>query len=58
VLGAIATIAGAAVLVYANRPACSANPNAGGCGYGMKVVGGAVLSVGIVSLVIGAVTWR
>jgi hypothetical protein len=58
VLGAVASIAGAAVLVYANRPECSANHLAGGCGYGTKVVGGAVLSVGIVSLLIGALTWR
>jgi hypothetical protein len=58
VVGAAASIAGAAVLVYANRPECSTNQTAYGCGYGAKVVGGAVLSTGIVSLVVGAVTWR
>jgi hypothetical protein len=58
ILGAVATIAGAAVLVYANRPDCSTNPTAGGCGYGTKVVGTAVLTGGIVSLVVGAMTWR
>jgi hypothetical protein len=58
VLGAAATIAGGAVLVYANRPECSTNPTADGCGYGTKVVGGAVLSAGLVGLVVGAVTWR
>jgi hypothetical protein len=57
-LGAAASIAGTAVLVYANRPECSTNQTAGGCGYGTKVVGGAVLSAGIVGLVLGAVTWR
>jgi len=58
ILGAVATIAGTAVLVYANRPDCSTNPAAGGCGYGTKVVGGAVLSAGVVSLLVGALTWR
>ena len=57
-LGAVATIAGGAILVYANRPDCRANPTAGGCGYGTKVAGGAVLSAGIVGLVVGALTWR
>jgi hypothetical protein len=57
-LGAVATVAGAAVLVYANRPECNGNPNRSGCGYGTKVVGGAVLSVGIVGLVVGAMRWR
>lgn len=57
-LGAAAAIAGTAVLVYANRPECSTSPTATGCGYGTKVVGGAVLSAGIVGLVIGALTWR
>jgi len=55
-LGAAGTIAGAAVLVYANRPECSGNPTLGGCGYGTKVVGGAVLSAGLVGLMIGALT--
>ena len=57
-IGAIASITGAAVLIYANRPECSVNPFAGGCGYGTKVVGGAVLSGGIVGLFVGALTWR
>ena len=57
VLGAVASIAGGAVLVYANRPEGSTNQRADGCGYGTKVVGGAVLSAGIVGLVVGAVTW-
>jgi uncharacterized membrane protein YjjB (DUF3815 family) len=56
-LGAAATIAGAAVLVYANRPECSTNQFAGGCGYGTKVIGGAVLTGGAVGLFIGALTW-
>jgi hypothetical protein len=58
VLGAAAAIAGTAILVYANRPECSTNQMANGCGYGPKVVGGAVLSAGIVGLLVGAVTWR
>jgi hypothetical protein len=58
ILGAAAAIAGTAVLVYANRPECSTNQMAGGCGYGTKVVGGAVLSAGIVGIMIGALTWR
>jgi hypothetical protein len=57
ILGAVASIAGTAVLVYANRPECSANETASGCGYGTKVIGGAVLSAGIVGVVAGAV-WR
>ena len=57
VLGATAAIAGAAVLVYANRPECSTNQFAGGCGYGTKVIGGAVLTGGAAGLVIGALTW-
>jgi hypothetical protein len=56
-VGAVATITGAAILVYANRPDCDANRFAAGCGYGTKVVGGAVLSGGVVSLVVGALTW-
>jgi hypothetical protein len=58
ILGAVAAIAGTAVLVYANRPECSTNPAAGGCGYGTKVVGTAVLAGGVVSLAVGALTWR
>lgn len=57
-LGAAGAIAGSAVLVYANRPDCSANANVSGCGYGTKVVGGAVLSAGLVGLLVGALTWR
>ena len=57
-LGAVASITGGAILVYANRPECSTTPVAGGCGYGTKVVGGAVLSAGIVGLVAGALAWR
>jgi hypothetical protein len=57
-LGAAGAITGAAVLVYANRPECSVNSTLGGCGYGTKVIGGAVLSAGLVGLVIGALTWR
>jgi hypothetical protein len=57
-IGAVATITGAAILVYANRPECGANQFAGGCGYGPKVVGGAVMSGGIVGLFVGALTWR
>jgi hypothetical protein len=58
VIGAAASIAGGAVLVYANRPECSANHAATGCGYGSKVTGTAVLSAGIVSLIVGALSWR
>jgi hypothetical protein len=58
VLGAIASIAGGAILVYANRPECSANSAASGCGYGTKVAGTAVLSAGLVALLVGAITWR
>ena len=59
VLGAAASIAGGAILVYANRPECrTTNHTASGCGYGTKVVGGAVLSAGIVGIFVGALTWR
>jgi hypothetical protein len=58
VVGAVAAIAGAALLVYANRPECNTSPSANACGYGTKVVGGAVLTGGIVSVVAGALTWR
>jgi hypothetical protein len=57
-LGAVGVIAGTAVLVYANRPECRANAGANGCGYGTKVAGSAVLSAGIVGLLVGALTWR
>jgi hypothetical protein len=58
ILGSVAAVAGAAVLVYANRPECGANHAAGGCGYGTKVAGGAVLAGGVLGITIGAVTWR
>jgi hypothetical protein len=58
VVGAAASITGAAVLAYANRPDCGTNQSAGGCGYGTKVVGAAVLTGGIVALVAGALAWR
>lgn len=57
-VGAAAAIAGTALLVYANRPECSTIPSASGCGYGTKVIGGAVLSAGVVGLVVGAAMWR
>ena len=57
-IGAAAAITGTAVLVYANRPECSANVLANGCGYGTKVVGTAVLSGGLVGLFVGAIAWR
>ena len=57
-IGATAAIAGTALLVYANRPECTTNQLAGGCGYGTKVIGGAVLSGGVVGLFIGALTWK
>jgi len=57
-VGSVVAIAGAAILIYANRPECDVHQFAGGCGYGTKVVGGAVLSGGVVSLVVGALTWR
>lgn len=58
ILGSVAAVAGAAVLVYANRPECGADHSASGCGYGSKVVGGAVLAGGAVSMAVGALTWR
>jgi hypothetical protein len=57
-IGAAAVITGAAVLAYANRPQCTANPIADGCGYGPKVVGTAALSGGLIGLFVGALTWR
>ncbi len=57
-LGAIGTIAGSAILIYANRPECSVSAQNSGCGYGSKVAGGAVLTAGLAGLLIGAVTWR
>jgi hypothetical protein len=58
IFGAAATITGTALLIYANRPDCSAAPYAGGCGYGMKVIGGSVLAGGIAGLMVGALTWK
>jgi len=58
VLGGIAAIAGTAVLVYANRPDCSRDRVADGCGYGTKVVGGSLLAGGVVIFSVGALTWR
>ncbi len=57
-LGAVGAIAGTATLIYANRPECGVNPNAGGCGYGTKVIGGSVLASGAVGLIVGAALWR
>lgn len=57
-IGAAATITGAALLIYANRPDCEINQFAGGCGYGTKVIGGSVLAGGVVGLFVGALTWR
>ena len=57
-IGAAAVIAGSAVLVYANRPECSTNQFAGGCGYGTKVIGGSVVAGGVVGMAVGALTWR
>ena len=56
-VGAVASIVGAAILVYGNRPECTTNQRAGGCGYGTHVIGGAVLSAGVAGLVIGSLTW-
>ena len=58
VVGTLAAVAGAALLVYANRPECSGNPSANACGYGTKVTGSVVLGAGIVGLVVGALIWR
>ncbi|HEY2905176.1 MAG TPA: hypothetical protein VGJ29_04695 [Vicinamibacterales bacterium] len=58
VLGGIAAIAGTAILVYANRPDCSRDRFADGCGYGTKVVGGSFLAGGVVVFSVGALTWR
>jgi hypothetical protein len=59
VIGTLASITGGALLVYANRPECSSTDrHAAGCGYGTRVVGGAVLAGGVISLAVGALTWR
>jgi len=57
IIGSAAAIAGGAILVYANRPDCRFQ-RADGCGYGTKVAGGAVLAGGLVSITVGALTWR
>jgi hypothetical protein len=56
-IGAAAAITGTALLVYANRPECSTNALASGCGYGTKVVGGSVLAGGVAGLAVGAALW-
>jgi hypothetical protein len=59
VLGALASIAGGALLVYSNRPECGTTDHmASGCSYGTKVAGGAVLTAGMFSLLLGALSWR
>ena len=58
VVGTLAAIAGAAILVYANRPECRGNASANACGYGTKVIGGAFLTAGAVGIVAGSVSWR
>ena len=58
VVGTLAAITGAALLVYANRPECSRSASANACGYGTKVIGGAVLTAGAVGIVAGTVSWR
>lgn len=58
VVGTLAAVAGGALLVYANRPECSRNASANACGYGTKVVGGAVLTAGAVGIVAGTISWR
>jgi hypothetical protein len=57
-IGAVAAAVGAGVLIYANRPDCDRFPNGSGCGYGTKVTGGVVLSIGIVGIIVGAARWR
>jgi hypothetical protein len=58
VVGTLATITGAALLVYANRPECRRSSSADACSYGTKVIGGAVLAAGAVGIVAGTVSWR
>ena len=58
IIGALASIAGGATMVYANRPECSLNPGDAVCGYGAKVIGGSVLAAGVFSMALGALTWR
>lgn len=58
ILGAAAAIAGGAILVYANRPGCGSTPEPGGCSYGTKVIGGAMIAGGAVGITVGALSWR
>lgn len=55
--GALVTITGGAILVYANRPDCKFYGGQG-CGYGTRVIGGAILSAGLVGMLAGAVAWK
>ena len=57
-IGTLAAITGAAVLVYANRPECRNNGSANACSYGTKVIGGAVLTAGAVGIFAGTISWR
>ncbi len=57
-VGAAASITGGALLVYANRPECRGRSYLNGCGYGFKVVGGAVLTAGFVGMVAGALSFK
>jgi hypothetical protein len=57
-VGAASAVAGTALLVYANRPECSANRSAAGCGYGTKVAGGSFLAGGVIGIAVGAALWR
>jgi hypothetical protein len=58
VVGTLAAITGAALLVYANRPECRGNGSANACSYGTKVIGGAVLTAGAVGIFAGTISWR
>jgi hypothetical protein len=55
--GALVTITGGAILVYSNRPDCKCYGGQG-CGYGTRVIGGAILSAGLVGMLAGAVAWK
>jgi hypothetical protein len=56
--GAMASITGSALLIYNNRPECDLNPYGRGCGYGTKVVGGSILTAGLIGMFAGAVALR
>ena len=56
--GAMASITGSAILIYNNRPECDLNPYGRGCGYGTKVVGGSILTAGLIGMFAGAVALR